>query len=147
MQRVSQVTTWLEQHPETSDFLSYLRGKVFKQKMLEKWAHVFHPDLPVRTNNICESFFRVLKDELRTTRRKRLDAAIAFLQSFHDSFFRNLVSKSVVGEVAHKSVQQRAFEEGKGCFCVLLVMLVAGVLHGVVSSCCCRTSNAGGTCC
>ena len=119
VQRVEWVTTRLESRPGTTQYLAYLRRKVYKPETMRKWAHMYHPDLPVRTNNICESFFRVLKTELRSTQRKRLDAAIGFLQSFHESFFRNLVSKSIVGEVAHKSAQQRTFEEGQCSCCVL----------------------------
>ena len=111
-QRVLQVTTWLRQQPDAASFLTYLNRKVFKPEAMRKWAHVFHPHLPVRTNNICESFFRVLKEGVRSTRRKRLDAAITFLAGFHESFFRNLLSKSIVGEQAHKSAQQKTFEAG-----------------------------------
>ena len=88
------VTSWLRQQPGVESFLGYLNRKVFKPEAMRKWAHVFHPHLPVRTNNICESFFRVLKEGVRSTRRKRLDAAITFLAGFHESFFRNLLSKS-----------------------------------------------------
>ena len=108
-----QVTTWLRQQPDAASFLTYLDLKVFKPEAMRKWAHVYHPHLPVRTNNICESFFRVLKEGVRSTRRKRLDAAITFLAGFHESFFRNLLSKSIVGEQAHKSAQQKTFEAGR----------------------------------
>ena len=108
-----QVTTWLRQQHDAASFLTYLNRKVFKPEAMRKWAHVFHPHLPVRTNNICESFFRVLKEEVRSTRRKRLDAAITFLAGFHESFFRNLLSKSIVGEQAHKSAQQEMYETGQ----------------------------------
>ena len=107
------MTTWLRQQPDAASFLTYLNRKVFKPEAMRKWAHVFHPHLPVRTNNICESFFRVLKEGVRSTRRKRLDAAITFLAGFHESFFRNLLSKSIVGEQAHKSAQQKTFEAGR----------------------------------
>ena len=107
------VTSWLRQQPGVESFLGYLNRKVFKPETMRKWAHVFHPHLPVRTNNICESFFRVLKEGVRSTRRKRLDAAITFLAGFHESFFRNLLSKSIVGEQAHKSAQQKTFEAGR----------------------------------
>ena len=92
--------------------MAYLNRKVFKAEAMRKWAHVYHPHLPVRTNNICESFFRELKDGMRSTRRKRLDAAIMSLAGYHEGFFRNLLSKSIVGERAHKSAQQKTFEAG-----------------------------------
>ena len=106
------VTSWLRQQPDAASFLTYLNRKVFKPKTMKKWAHVHHPHLPVRTNNICESFFRVLKEGVRSIRRKRLDASITLLAGFHESFFRNLLSKSIVGEQAHKSAQQETYETG-----------------------------------
>ena len=134
-QRVLQVTTWLRQQPDAASFLTYLNRKVFKPEAMRKWAHVFHPHLPVRTNNICESFFRVLKEGVRSTRRKRLDAAITFLAGFHESFFRNLLSKSIVGEQAHKSAQQEAYERGQALsarsMCPISELLVSCTLQGL----------------
>lgn len=79
---------------------------------MRQWAHVFHRELPVKTNNICESFFRSLKKGIIPGRRKRLDAAMHYLFMYHESFFRNLESRCVVDEVCHKSAQEKTFAAG-----------------------------------
>ena len=132
---MQQVTTWLREHQEAQPFVAYLNRKVFKAEAMRKWAHVYHPHLPVRTNNICESFFRELKDGMRSTRRKRLDAAIMSLAGYHEGFFRNLLSKSIVGEQAHKSAQQEAYERGQALsarsMCPISELLVSCTLQGL----------------